>query len=289
MLFGPKYIVIDLANFVARMALVRSEDDSTIDGYPTGHVYRAFQSLSRLRRTGATLVYAHEGADQFRYKIFEAYKAERRAKKEKLASTEPNRFNPEPDIHILIRLIGGILIYVDTGEADDAIATFVDRYHEKSHVISTDHDLWALLEYPHVKVFAGQSEITPQHVHKRHDVYPSQMPLFKGLKGDKSDGLPSVPRLLWRHVKPFFTPDRKSPTPDEFLDWAEEGCPPKTYQKLLANAEQIRLITKVATLRTDLPYHQEVIKGNKEKLRKTLAMYGHLDALEPYIPGVVHV
>lgn len=85
-------------------------------------------------------------------------------------------------------------------EADDAIATLVDRLEpgDRAVVVTGDRDLLALVRDPAVKVLfpvRGTKEMTEfdeAAVEAKYKVPPRLYPSFATLRGDASDGLPGV-------------------------------------------------------------------------------------------------
>jgi len=85
-------------------------------------------------------------------------------------------------------------------EADDIIATFVDRFGKGNEILicSGDRDSFQLVS-PHVTVLypkKGVTELarmTPDAVQEKYGLSPNQYPDFAALRGDPSDNLPSIP------------------------------------------------------------------------------------------------
>ena len=129
----------------------------------------------------------------FRSEKFPEYKANR-------AST-PDEFRSQ--ISYINELLDAFRIKhfeVEGYEADDIIATFVDRFGSGNEILicSGDRDSFQLVS-PHVTVLypkKGVTELarmTPEAVVEKYGLTPQQYPDFAALRGDPSDNLPSIP------------------------------------------------------------------------------------------------
>ena len=129
----------------------------------------------------------------FRSEKFPEYKANR-------AST-PDEFRSQ--ISYINELLDSFQIKhfeLEGFEADDIIATFVDRFGKGNEILicSGDRDSFQLVS-PHVTVLypkKGVTELarmTPDAVREKYGLSPEQYPDFAALRGDPSDNLPSIP------------------------------------------------------------------------------------------------
>jgi DNA polymerase I len=86
----------------------------------------------------------------------------------------------------------------DGWAADDLLAALVSRCGEtgtNATVVSGDRDLLQLA--PHARVLCpmpgkGEVHATPEWVRERCGVWPDQIPCWKALSGDKTDGIPRL-------------------------------------------------------------------------------------------------
>ena len=129
----------------------------------------------------------------FRSEKFPDYKANR-------AST-PDEFRSQ--ISYINELLDAFQIKhfeIEGYEADDIIATFVDRFGKDADILicTGDRDSFQLVS-PHVTVLypkKGVTELarmTPDAVVEKYGLTPAQYPDFAALRGDPSDNLPSIP------------------------------------------------------------------------------------------------
>ena len=129
----------------------------------------------------------------FRSEKFPEYKANR-------AST-PDEFRSQLTyINELLDAFNIKHFEVEGFEADDIIATLVDRFGTGNEILicSGDRDSFQLVS-SHVTVLypkKGVTELarmTPEAVQEKYGLTPTQYPDFAALRGDPSDNLPSIP------------------------------------------------------------------------------------------------
>lgn len=262
-----RFIVVDFQNTLWKswLAARPGEVDLTrsTDGYPTGHIFRFFRTLHKWKRDfSGDLIICYEGGERRRYEIFPEYKAGRK---------RDHAFNPIPDAKSLVRLISCTELQPDRAEADDAIAAFVHKYPNARHLIlSSDKDLWGL-RAKNVNIVSFQNILTDADIRKSCEKHfgtpnPKCITLAKALFGDKSDGLPGVPRLLKKHVAKLV---EEVSTPDEFYADLSK-VPAKTANKLRDFEEQVRKMYEVVQLRTDVRMRRRDNPGNREALQRFL-------------------
>ena len=129
----------------------------------------------------------------FRSEKFPEYKANR--------ATTPDEFRSQISyINELLDALGIPHFELEGFEADDIIATFVDKFSSQAEVLicSGDRDSFQLVKedvtvlYP-MKGVTELARMTPEAVEKKYGLTPEQYPDFAALRGDPSDNLPSIP------------------------------------------------------------------------------------------------
>ena len=129
----------------------------------------------------------------FRSEKFPDYKANR--------ATTPDEFRSQ--ISYINELLDALRIphfELEGYEADDVIATFVDRFKKDCDIIicTGDRDSFQLVSesvtvlYPK-KGVTELARMTPDAVFEKYGLTPAQYPDFAALRGDPSDNLPSIP------------------------------------------------------------------------------------------------
>lgn len=105
-----------------------------------------------------------------------------------------------PDVQHALDLLGVAWIEDPHAEADDVIATLVERHPDRPvRIMSADRDFYQLLN-DRVRVLntcmqPGRRLIGPAQVFERFGVTPAQYACFRALTGDKSDNIPGVPGI----------------------------------------------------------------------------------------------
>src|SRR6478609_4216051 len=166
---------------------------STSEGMPTGALYVFSRMLLRLEEDNLpkriAVVFDHKGGRNFRAEMYADYKAHRKEAPEEL-SVQMEYF---PKI---VNGLGWPCLAVPGVEADDVIATLVERAKEKGWevvIYSADKDIMQLIG-DHVTMIDAlhQKTYTREEVIKKMGVPPEQIPDFLALVGDTSDNIPGI-------------------------------------------------------------------------------------------------
>jgi DNA polymerase-1 len=166
---------------------------STAEGMPTGALYVFSRMLLRLEEDNQpkriAVVFDHKGGRNFRAEMYADYKAHRKEAPEEL-SVQMEYF---PKI---VNGLGWPCLAVPGVEADDVIATLVERAKEKGWevvIYSADKDIMQLIG-EHVTMIDAlhQKTYTREEVIKKMGVPPEKIPDFLALVGDTSDNIPGI-------------------------------------------------------------------------------------------------
>lgn len=258
-----RYIVVDFQNTLWKSWMAKPGRDipdlCRTDGYPTGHVYRFFRTIYKWKRDfQGHLVFCYEGNERYRYDLFPEYKAGRKREKD---------FDPAPDVMRMLSLVQCTELKPIGAEADDAIAGFIQRKPDALHLIlSSDKDLWTC-RGPNVQIVSFQEMLSEGDIKKsctKHfGVLPKSITLAKAIFGDKSDGLPGVPRLLKKHVSSVL---QYAEDPDDLFSMLDE-VPVKTAEKLREHEDHIRKMYSVVQLRPEVKIKRRDRDGDESALR----------------------
>ena len=266
---------------------------NTPDGRPIQAVYGLARLILAMLRDNPDYVIAAGDAPgrTFRKELDEAYKAHRAPMPDDLRSQlgEAKELFGKFDIPLLE--ISGF-------EADDVIATIVDRFRGekdlKIEILSSDSDLLQLVDDGKVVARALKKGITDvamldrAGVIEKFGVTPEQIPDYKALVGDTSDNVPGVPGvgpktaaiLLGQHAGV-----------DEIL--SNIALLPKLSAKLPDDGTQLRASLTLTTLRRDVPVDIPTLKDlvrpdmNRKALRDYFYQVGFnslANALTPQDP-----
>ena len=168
------------------------------DGFPTNALFGMVNILSKqieaLEPDYAAIAYDLK-APTFRHRMYDAYKAGRRAMPDELAQQMPvsRDFAAMLGLHILSR---------EGYEADDILGTLARMAEESgdctAYLLTGDRDALQLIS-PRVHVLlAGNNETTDMDeaaFTARYGITPDRFVDVKALMGDTSDNIPGVPGI----------------------------------------------------------------------------------------------
>ena len=169
---------------------------STSKGQPTGAIKGVTNMLMTLKKDseGSPIIVVFDAKGKtFRSEIYTEYKANRPPMPEDLRQ----QLDPLKEI---CKAIGFPLIEIPGVEADDVIATLVNKAKEKNFkavVSSLDKDLMQLVEDPNITIMNTMKHqiFTEDKVFEKFGVQPNQIRDMLALVGDSSDNIPGVPKV----------------------------------------------------------------------------------------------
>jgi len=169
---------------------------STSKGQPTGAIKGVTNMLMTLKKDseGSPIIVVFDAKGKtFRSEIYKEYKANRPPMPDDL------REQLEP-LKEICKAIGFPLIEISGVEADDVIATLVNKAKEKNFkavVSSLDKDLMQLVEDPNITIMNTMKHqiFTEDKVFEKFGVQPNQIRDMLALVGDSSDNIPGVPKV----------------------------------------------------------------------------------------------
>ena len=169
---------------------------STSKGQPTGAIKGVTNMLMTLKKDseGSPIIVVFDAKGKtFRSEIYKEYKANRPPMPDDL------RGQLEP-LKEICKAIGFPLIEISGVEADDVIATLVNKAKEKNFkavVSSLDKDLMQLVEDPNITIMNTMKHqiFTEAKVFEKFGVQPNQIRDMLALVGDSSDNIPGVPKV----------------------------------------------------------------------------------------------
>lgn len=258
------FLLFDAANLAYRCAHAYGQL-STSKGKPSGVIYGAFvQVLAMLKHTtnkAAHMVFAFEGFPQWRYDTHPEYKAGR---------SKTLGYDPIQDVHELASSMPCSTISNSAMEADDVIATYVVSTKKPALIVSSDKDLWQLIDN-RVRVYSPSKKkiIEGTDVLEDLGVAPERVPLYKALYGDSSDNISGVPRLTKKKVNPVIA---SSESVSDFYQKISE-LTPKMQAKLNEHRSLVEANYKITQLRSDCGFHAVEREQDADKLSQLLTKY----------------
>ena len=240
-----------------------------VDG--SGYIFRAFFALPPMTRGDGTPVNAVFGFSSMLFKLMQDHKDDDMIvvfdagrfsfRNEIYAAYKANRDEPPPElvpqfalVRDAARAFGLPAVEVAGFEADDLIATYVDRARELDRdviIVSSDKDLMQLVA-PGVVMWDPMKsrEIGPEQVEERFGVGPELVQDCLALAGDSSDNVPGVPGI---GVKTAAQLLKEYGSLEQLLDKASSIKQPKRRQSIIDFADQARLSKELVALRHDAP------------------------------------
>ena len=270
-----RLVLIDAANCLYRAFFAPFPPLRTTDGTPTKAVYvfaTMLRKLLREERPDGIAVVMDPPGGSFRHELYAGYKATRDAQPEELTAQLPLARE-------LVEAWGIPILEVPGYEADDVIATLVERAPEDLEVVivSTDKDLMQLVgERVALLDTMKDRRIGPAEVEERFGVPPEKLLDVRALVGDTSDNIPGVKGIGEKGAAELV---REWGDLERLLANAEHVKAKKAREALLAHAEEARLSKRLATLRHDVPLPTEpgalaAAEPDREALR---ALYRRLE------------
>ena len=252
-----RLFLIDGPSLVYRAFFALPESIATSTGVPTNAIFGFASMLVKIVTEYGVCptVVAWDAGTSGRTEMFPEYKASRRSRPDLLKQQWPAM---EP----LVEAFGYSNVRVEGYEADDVIASLVDRALKASPPVPTmivtgDRDVFQLIDDQGlVKVMATARGITDtkiydrQAVVDRYGIPPELIPDFYGLKGDTSDNIPGVPGIGDKTASELI---QSFGTLERVLEHVDDISGPKRKANLLEHAEDARVSKRLATVQRDIP------------------------------------
>lgn len=217
------------------------------DGTPTNAVYgfllAFFKLFDAYRPTHVAIAFDRPGGT-FRHTQFAAYKAHRKEPDEALVRQFP--LAEELLTQMGLRVIG-----VPGFEADDVLGTLAAQCGTKARVtvVSGDKDLLQLVggdcEIVLMRALDRTRVYDALAVHEDFGIEPAQVPDWKGLMGDPSDGIPGVPGIGDKTAVRLLSGGHSI---EDLLEHPELVENQRIRGLLLANREQALFSKRLATI-----------------------------------------
>jgi DNA polymerase I len=268
--------LIDGNSLAYRAFFALPESIATSTGVPTNTIFGFASMLVKIltdHGPKATVVVWDKG-DTGRKQVYAEYKAQR--------STRPSLLKEQwPHLEPLVSAFGYQNLAVDGFEADDVIASIVERARHADPpipvmVVTGDRDAYQLVG-DGVRIMTTSRGITDTKVYdregviERYGIPPELVPDFIGLKGDTSDNIPGVPGIGDKTAAELL---QRFGSLDEVLAHIDEISGAKRKQNLTEHAEDARISKQLATVKRDVPIDLDLesfvaVPPDRSKLRDT--------------------
>jgi DNA polymerase-1 len=226
---------------------------TTTKGVPIHAAYGFTMMLNKLitdEKPTHVIACFDKGMAQARVNLFAEYKANR--------TEMPDDLRPQFALVRRVLDVFNIPIMEESGqEADDVIATLARRAEsakQKTLVVTGDLDLLQIVD-ERTTVLVTRRGITDLGrydvgaVRERFDLDPSQLPDYRGLKGDPSDNLPGIPGIGEKTAIKLI---RVAGSLDDLLAKPALAGSPKLQKLIEDYGDQARVCRDVSIVRADL-------------------------------------
>ncbi len=273
------FYLVDGSGYIFRAYYALPPLTRKSDGLPTGAVsgfcsmlfklLEDSKSDQNLQKPSHFAVIFDSARKTFRNEIYSDYKANR--------SEAPDDLAPQFE-YIRKSVLAFNLPSVEliNFEADDLIATYVDKILEKGAkvtIVSSDKDLMQLYK-KNVRIFDPMKNkfISEEDIQNKFGVGPDKVIDVQALAGDSSDNVPGVPGI---GVKTAAELINKYGNLKTLLDSAHEIKQNKRRETLIKNKDKALISKKLVTLKNDAPIVKELEEFqlkeiDKDKLYKFL-------------------
>lgn len=194
-------IIFDFSNlaYLSLFAVTRTPEllEENFDGHHRIFVSKVQSILQKTYREGADLIFCIDSHPEAKKLIYPAYKSGRK------------KFDFDPKKGLLPALNNVMqfkVAKVKGYEADDVIASLVKQNQDKNIiVVSSDKDLWVLLQYPNCNIYDINKNDYATHeafVEKFKLQDYKHLTLYKSLWGDNSDNIANMMPALQKSMLP---------------------------------------------------------------------------------------
>jgi 5'-3' exonuclease len=256
-----QFLVVDLSNVVARAAAVADQHYL--------HLVGTMMVRQRRQHPFARMVYALEGKGTAeRRALLPCYKADR---------------IPSPEFNAARTEVVGMLhhttcwiIRAQHGEADDAIATFVQRPGDHT-ILSNDRDVWQMIcsrVSVQAKVKNSTLAIDRFACRRLFGADPAVIPLAKALMGDASDQIPRAIQRVPKDKLLRLATEAQTAGRIRHIIKTADWLTPKEKERIHDKISVVKLYERLTKLRTDLELEIDQRVGDVKALTAWLGARG---------------
>ncbi len=269
-----KFFIIDGNSYIHR-AYHALTPLSTRDGFPTHAIFGFTKMLLKiLEENPQYVVVVFDVAKKtFRNEIYKDYKANRPPMDDDLVKQLPY-------IKEIVKALNLKILEIDDVEADDVIASLVEKYKSDDIeiiIISSDKDLMSLLD-KRVKMWDTMRDIVydKEKVEQKFGVPKELIVDYLALIGDKIDNIPGVKGIGEKTAKELINKFGKIEDIYNSLDKIDKE---RIKKALIENKEKAFLSKKLIMLKKDINIEikEDEIKVKKPNLEKLKEIFKKLE------------
>lgn len=254
-------IIVDGTALSYRSYYALSKADlKTSDGRECGALYGFLNTIISMEtkfKNEDIIIIFDSKEPSFRKNIFNSYKENRSKMPDEL-------INQIEALKDGLCKIGYPVIVVDGVEADDVIASLVEKYPDNNiKIVTKDKDIMQLIDERVNLIYPGKRNIwnfyNRDAVFKKFGVYPEQIKDFLTLVGDSSDNIPGVPGIGIKTAAKLLS---ESTTIKKLISDPLKFTSEKIAEKINNNMSTISMAQELIELKKDieLPDIKEFIK-----------------------------
>jgi len=286
-----KFLVID-GNSIMNRSFYGIRLLSVKDGTYTNAVYgflSTYYMMENMLKPDYVAVAFDVSAPTFRHKMYDEYKAGRRAM--------PDELRPQMSlIKDVLKAMNIKVLELEGYEADDILGTVARKSSEKdihTYILTGDRDSLQLISDTSSVVMPGKSGskteytiFTPDVLKEKMNIEPWQVIELKALMGDKSDNIPGVPKVGEKTAQSLLELYKNIDNIYENIDTIDIS--EKLRENLKTNKEMAYLSKTLATINREVPielnYDELKLMGvNLAETSKIFTRLGFKKFLERYI------
>ncbi|MCE3040457.1 DNA polymerase I [Helicobacter anatolicus] len=245
-----KVILVDTFGFLFRSFFALPPLKNK-EGFPTGLLMGFANLLMKMQKDGVLqqAIFALEGGDNFRKKIYPEYKATRQEAPQDLKLQLPIAME-------WIEKMGLKSVSVAGYEADDVIAslsTLAVKNGYQVEIFSHDKDLYQLIS-ENIALYNPLKKVTikKEECFLKYGLYPEHLIDFQSLLGDKIDNVPGVPSIGEKTAKKLLEHFGSLDAIYENIDTLESVVSKKAATSLREHKDLAYLSRELVTLRKDV-------------------------------------
>ena len=272
-------MIYDALNLFFTMALSKSIGSMVTSTHiPSGQVYGSFRrikaNIRQFTKPGqrVALVFAWDNKPVEAQEILPQYKMNRDATQ---LLEEEDKILRLDAFRKTLEQMPSTFIEAPYEEADHVIASTVFQNNKPAMIMSSDKDLWTLLQNPRVKIVSmrkstviTEAELKEKFaINSRKDAY--KVSLYKAVMGDSSDNIPKVPRIPSKDLHAALNSISYTAKDDcvaLLINSASKLPKQKAHTLLVEHESLIRRNLQLTTLKNDLKLQATWNTGSKEKL-----------------------
>lgn len=276
-----KFLVID-GNSIMNRSFYGIRLLSVKDGTYTNAVYgflSTYYMIENMLKPDYVAVAFDVSAPTFRHKMYDEYKAGRRAM--------PDELRPQMSlIKDVLKAMNIKVLELEGYEADDILGTVARTSNEKdihTYILTGDRDSLQLISENSSVVMPGKSGskteytiFTPEVLKETMNIKPSQIIELKALMGDKSDNIPGVPKVGEKTAQTLLQQYNNVDNIYENIDTIDIS--EKLRENLKINKEIAYLSKNLATINTNVPIelNYDELKLKEVNLAETSKIFNRL-------------